>query len=210
MFGNNMRIAKIVISILQLSFLLTGCASPSRPLISQVDYGFISQQPCGPSCFENIKPGITNEQDALQILKNLKEQCAQYDHTNQGDYRGVECNRVGMDFTNHTAGVITFHPSASITTRQLIDKYGPPDRMWVYLSSLQSEEFKMSDIRLFYDRYQMTLDLTEENGPDYTINADTVVSSISYFPIHGYQDYQNLMANEVVSWKGLGTYKTGN
>lgn len=172
------------------------------------DGGFITRQPCGPPCYQNISPGVTTEKDARNILQNMGEPCVDFDYTNEGGYRGLICENVTMGFVNHIVDALTFYPSTAITVQQVIEAYGPPDRVCAYISSILPDEPQRSNMMLFYDRFQAILELTEQDGIEFKVNPSTGVSSIGYLTEADYQYHQNLLVDNVSPWNSYERYST--
>ena len=171
------------------------------------DGGFISQQPCGPPCFYGIIPGETTEKDARNILHNLGEFCTDWNNTQYGGYRGTNCHKVDLFFQDNTVGGIRYYPDLKISVSQLIEIYGEPDHMFVYISSILPDEPRRSNAMLLYDRYQLILHFSEQEGEYFTINDDTNIKSINYGTRIGYKEYVDLITHHFVPWKGFSTYE---
>jgi hypothetical protein len=96
-----LRIAWIVVVS---CFLVTGCTLANPLSNAGNDYGILSRQPCRPRCFENIRLGVTTEQEARSVMKNMGQSCQDWDLAAYGKSRGVSCNSVDIDFTDGKVG----------------------------------------------------------------------------------------------------------
>jgi hypothetical protein len=79
--------------------------------------------------------------------------------------------------------------------------------MIVFISSILPDEPRRANMRLFYNRYQLILDLTEQDGMEYKIQEGTKISSFSYDTNEGYKNYYDLVTNHLQPWKGYGTFE---
>src|SRR5512140_1809726 len=95
------------------------------------DGGFLSQEPCGPPCFLHITPGVTGSGDAVNTLHAQPFAASCGETTTVINCQDV----VQIGFQNDMVNMISFKPSARITTADTLSKYGPPDRVFVFISS---------------------------------------------------------------------------
>ena len=205
-------IRKIALVFLSLAVLVSLCillyylsASPAQNT-DIGDGGFLSQQPCGPPCFHGIYPGITTEQDARTVMQGLDDTCTDWDYTSSSGNRGVNCRHTVLSFTDQTTASITFYPTSTMTVSQVFDKYGLPDRMLVFISSVLPDEPQRSRARLFYDRLHSLIDLDEQDRTKFEIRADTSISSIAYFTRDDYQEYLDIVIGLTAPWADYGIY----
>src|SRR3972149_2355054 len=133
---------KIVYAIFLFAILIISCiffyylSAPNVQKTTIGDGGFLSQQPCGPPCFQGIYPGATTERDARIALQKLGKPCTDWDNTSVGGFRGTNCGNITVSFADQTVNGVSFNPASDITVSQMIGKYGPPDRMIVFISSI--------------------------------------------------------------------------
>jgi hypothetical protein len=109
------------------------------------DGGFISLKPCGPPCFFGITPGVTSYEEAIKLIdlqKNIFGICNDYDNRSRGGVYGKICNHgIGVSFTDNIVDVISFSLLEKITIQQVIDSYGPPDFLTVWVVSLPNDPY---------------------------------------------------------------------
>jgi hypothetical protein len=118
----------------------------------------------------------------------------------------MDCGPVTISFYDNTVSGILLYPTTEITAAQMLEKYGSPDHMMVFISSILPDEPTRSSVRLFYDRFQAFIDLVDENGKEFIIDEETAISSINYNTEAVYQEYQDVVAHYLTPWEGYGTF----
>jgi hypothetical protein len=172
------------------------------------DGGFISQKPCGPPCFFGIIPGETTEiegEQARQNLGNVFVGCETFDKTASGA-RVLSCiDGVGVTYNKHLVEGVGFSPLEDITVQEVIEKYGPPDQVDVFLVSLPDYPYRVG-ASLSYDRLQTVLGFPEKDGRDYAINPNSKITSVAYYTKSKYQYLRDATSGGAVPWGGFKTY----
>ncbi len=167
------------------------------------DGGFLSQEPCGPPCFLQIRAGETSTMEAKSILQGqaFSASCGVSEAV-------INCQElVQIGFQNDEVNMVSFKPSSTITLSQTLEKYGPPDRILVFISSLVPGGHPASKMRLFYDGMRAMLDLPDQNDVQVTVKPDTPLSNIAYLSAEGYKSYQERIGVQAISWQGYRTYQ---
>lgn len=167
------------------------------------DGGFLSQEPCGPPCFLQITPGVTSRGDAITILhaQAFSGSCAETG-------TGINCQGLlQIGFQKDAVNMVSFKPNAGITAAETIARYGPPDRIFVFISSLVPGGQTASKMRLFYDGMHAMIDLPDQNDVYFVARADLALSNIAYLSAAEYRSYQQQIAAQAVAWQGYRTYQ---
>ncbi len=167
------------------------------------DGGFLSQQPCGPPCFLQIRAGETSTIAAESMLRGqaFSASCGVTEAI-------INCqDLVQIGFQNDIVNMVSFKPSSTITLSQTLDKYGPPDRILVFISSSVPGGHPASKMRLFYDGMRAMLDLPDQNDVQVTIKPDTPLSNIAYLSAEEYKSYQERIGAQVTNWQGYRSYQ---
>jgi hypothetical protein len=170
------------------------------------DGGFLSGEPCGPSCFWGIVPGVTTEAEATQILKarGLIEKCEAYDNEAESGSRGIYCRiNTGIGFRRGTDIVdsVGFLPFHRITMEDVIAKYGKPNAVWV--TRIGIPEYPETLMILFYDNIRAWLHLPEQEGIAFEVESSTRVEVIGYLDTPSYSSPRDSLP----SWNGYGEYQ---
>lgn len=198
----------IIIVCCLLLILLAACSIDNNLNVNpDIDDGFFSGNPCGPPCLLGITPGVTKEAEAIKILKNkgIFQNCKVYNNENQGGIRGISCRSIGVSFQQgiDTVNGIGFSPFHRITMENVISKYGKPDT--VLVTEVGTPEFPRIVMLLYYDDIQTRLNLFEQEGIIFRVEASTTIESISYSA--SYNRSKNEIMDFLQEWKGYGEYR---
>jgi hypothetical protein len=190
-----------------LLLLLLACTSISPSRVTDIgDGGFLSEQPCGPPCFWDITPNITREAQVIQVLQTqgLFQNCETFNNEAQSGYRGINCRfvvSVAFQLGTDIVSIVGFKPSSKLTVKGVISKYGNPDSVTVTASGLP--EHPRTVMVLYYDKIYTNLVLTEQEGVEFEVIADTEIENIGY---SDQADY-NLSNRYAFKWNGYGKYQ---
>ena len=170
------------------------------------DFGILSQEPCGPPCFRDIRPGVTSFSDATLLLQNAGVPCTVSDIT-QGTV--LKCGSSDISISVATVGLCTaastspmvggigLAPPDKITVGEFIARYGPPDLL--ILGGPQ--------VLLPYERMQTVVDIGVQLAqPSYTVTASTTINQFIYVTAADYSTCLQQLQRDVQPWKGYGTY----
>lgn len=187
-------------------FGLVACRPAPAPVPNPFgDGGLLSGEPCGPPCFWNIRPGETTKDQAVKILqeKHEFEQCKYFDNTSFSGLRGYNCRWVSFTLFNQKDIVETigYEVTGGTQVKDLIEKYGPPDRL---LSSLGGITDRRAEMLLLYDNLLMTVFLESQPSGDYALKPETKLESVSYSEKTSYEQYAK---NYKTPWSGYVQYK---
>ncbi len=218
-----------IVAILLLGMLaISSCTAGSTPPATRIpsaaptpnaagDFGILSQQPCGPPCFQGIRPGVTMFDDAGAQLANADLPCAvTEDPSLQPDARSLFCESgdaliwlvsfvAGSTVDPATLPVdeIRLRPPVQITVEELVRRYGPPD------SLLASVNAGQRGMLLFYDRLQTSVTLPMQPAPVYyAVERGTPLELVVYQSAAGYESDQSdaYTLTHAQPWKGYGKY----
>lgn len=171
------------------------------------DGGFLSHDPCGPPCFWNIIPGVSSEDEVVQILraKDLSQECQPYNHEAESAGRGISCaSSIGVSFRKGTKTVedLGFVPSQKITLEAVIAKLGAPDRVFVVPSGLP--EHPRTVMLLYYDNLKTIVNLAEQDGITFVVQPSLAIKTIGYSDRDSYEASRRFAQYD---WKGYVEYR---
>lgn len=141
------------IATLLALFLVAGCAPGSEKL--PPDRSILSDQPCAAPCWQGIVPGTTTEAEAWDIVKDLEFIDPDKLWRPSGDiawhsYASSEnpdaINVVWIQ--EGTVSLIQLTIGFELTLKDVLDKYGPPEKYAAYMSS--NVENIRSDVHFVY------------------------------------------------------------
>lgn len=111
----------------------------------ELDTSLLTDDPCAAPCWQNITPGVTTEQEARRLLKDspfVRKDSLDYAIANWktgGDYDWFVWHGRNKKYRNALylregkVELIRIHPDYTLTLGQIIDKFGPPERVYVGL-----------------------------------------------------------------------------
>ncbi len=189
---------------------------PEQNLRSQIgDGGFLSGNPCGAPCFWGISIGQTTEDDVWAVLqaKKISSECSKNIYENGES--GIVCDiqgyvAFGFKEEREPVNSIQFVPGKTITIKDVIEKYGLPNLM-VDLPCCTAD-MPLPNISLFYDDFNMELDLKAQESMYCDIKPTNIIVYITY---RNHEEYTNRIKmfsdNSWVSyqgqWNGYGPCK---
>lgn len=189
--------------------LICSCSFHSSKNISKIigDGGFISNKPCGPTCFYGVIPGVTTYIEAKEIIaknKTVFVNCEEIDLTSDGGGHAISCaDRIGFGFEKQIVAGIGFSPKSDLTIQQVIDKYGPPNSVYTFIITRPDEPVQ-STFLLYYDSLHTVVGMGNQNQAEFLINYDSTVSSIAY---HSAKNYDLFHTKNGTKWHGYGIYE---
>ncbi len=167
------------------------------------DGGFLSEEPCGPPCLLQIRAGETSSIEAEAILQGqaFAASCGESPEV-------INCQDIlQIGFQDGVVNMVSFKPSFAITLNKMLGKYGPPDRILVFISSLAPGGHPASKMRLFYDRISAMIDLPDQNDVQFTVEPGTIISNIAYLSEAEYASYQQQIGTQARNWQGYRSYQ---
>jgi hypothetical protein len=206
-----------------IAVLLVGCVRPvgntdaseiptAGPAVDFGDGGFLSGEPCGPPCFLDITPGVTEERQAIEILQGYIDiqECDRWDWSEEGGVRGIGCPHVigyqlytvAMDFSDQ--GLVTrvgFIPSQMITVEAVIAKYGIPDWLSVVSWTEEGESPPMIFMALYYSELRTRIVLPIQETDTYLVSPTSQIESVTYEGIS-----LSFIVGLDLTWQGYGEY----
>ncbi len=172
-----MRLGTTLIGLLVLTL---GC-STYKP-IPVGDGGLYSGKPCQAPCFHSIVPGTTSvaEFTALRQSDKMFAPCTGYDLSASGGTQGYKCAFGTVGIIHNTVVGVTFWPSVPVRIRDVIAKYGNPQKAALIQENLLPEETESLALRLYYEDPCMVLLLNAEPGNRYVAAEDSLISKVDY------------------------------
>lgn len=216
-------VKKCILIFGKLSMVLAfwGCSTPQPvgppcPFLYNIigDGGFLSGEPCGPPCFFGIVPEITNETEAIEMLKDegLYKLCDPVPFDARSELRGFQCCgvSVGINVYQETDIVegIGFYPSKQITVEEVIDKYGEPDAVKVASIWFNWEDRPETTMMLYFFDINTVIDLGSQDGVIFNLKPSSQIQSISYSMIVSPSGDGDETGPKYISpWHGYGEYE---
>lgn len=172
------------------------------------DGGLLTGIPCGPPCLLGIEPGKTNETEAYDLLRryDLAQWCTSYDKETGGGARGIACDDflgVGFRYKSNIVEEVDITPVINITVEEVINKFGPPSYISVDLMGLPDQLPIRIGMVIGYNDFYCLLNLPEEEGTVYKVEASTRIVTVGYFE-KSFFDKHFSMSTQI--WKGFGEY----
>jgi len=194
---------KILIISLPI-FLLVGVLliiNQQNIFIQKEDPNFFDTT-CATPCLLGITPGITTEDEANSIIKENSrfENCQEFDNTDIGGVRWIECDEIVIVPTDNEISQIGFF-SPGLKLKEVIEKYGDPDKMRI--SFLTQFPFSIG-VQLFYHKIHTQVRLISRNGIHYDISPNTSIESVTFF---SQEIYDQLIKENWIYWNGYGRYE---
>ena len=175
------------------------------PHVDIADGGFITKDPCGPPCFWNITPGKTTVSEVYEIIeeKGIAEWCEPYPHS-------IYCGSTfGLIFYEQgdIVSFIFLSPTQELVMRDIIDKWGTPDRVFTEVGELPDYPDSL-DMWIFYDEILTGIRLETQSITDeswhYQVSESSIVDTIEYYDGEGYEN--NTLYRHASPWHGYGEY----
>jgi hypothetical protein len=169
--------------------------------------GFRSGIPCAPSCILGITPGITTEEEAIDLLQkhDVSEWCETYDYEFQGGGRGVDCGDFfSFDYRPDSEVIesVVITPLGPYIMEEVIATYGSPEFVDVYLISLPEYPPKIQ-MTIYYPTFLGMMLLPEQEGVDYLVETDTPIEAVF---LYEKSYFQEVHSSAVQDWHGYGKY----
>ena len=173
--------------------MLTLCASCGEP--PPVDRSLLTGEPCEPPCWQGLTPGESTLQDVNEFTATSRfvhtRTVSRSSHTRLTQ-DGEEVARVSIRWRSSAGlrkcnsfliedGVLTrilICHDPGLTLRNLIDRYGPPEK---YVAGLTFGGPLYYEVTLFYPTYGFTAELVAPYD-DGTLQPESRVTSVWYFP----------------------------
>ncbi len=170
------------------------------------DFGILSQDPCGPPCFQGIQPGVTTFDEAALILKNAGFPCSVEDRwqgkflvcgSDDAQIKLADSGFCSFVSTEPMVATIALMPPDKITVDEFIAAYGQPDLVMTW-----------PQFALAYQDLQAFVFFSMEPGQKtYTFAPDSPIWQIIYVNAAEYQPCREMTPSDEQQWKGYGTYK---
>lgn len=169
----------------------------------------LSTRLCGPPCFQGITPGVTTREDALANVRAHKEIFGECGEFHSQYVQGVACSdflSFFFDKQNSQVIGIGFEPSDSLTLGQIVDRYGDPDKVIVYVDT--PTHILYSSFEILYFDEGMILSYVADIVT-YAIQPDMPIYEISYQASDGVREYFDEFGipSLKIDWHGFGDYK---
>jgi hypothetical protein len=145
-----MRLWKVLAILVVLSLLAVGVWLAIHLVdwfsMPELDTSLLADAPCAAPCWQNITPGVTTEQEARSLLKGspyVRKDSLDY-HIAEwkvgGEYDWFSWHSRSMKYYNRLyiregkVVLVQIHPDYTLTLGQVVDKFGPPERVYATLA----------------------------------------------------------------------------
>jgi hypothetical protein len=206
----NLRRYRIITSAKKISFiflvglLMMGCVKGK--IEKKIgDGGFISGKPCSAPCFFGIDPGESTKDEAISQLRKLGIKYSR-DANQLVNYSNIVFIKYNSD---DLVTEVIFQPSTIITMKDILDAYGPPDKVEILYDPSSTPEHIYFDANIFYNGIHSMITLQrQENWPGYSLTSDTKLGLIIYDEATVYNN--QVYSTHIIPWKGYGLYQDPN
>lgn len=202
------RKTSALLALLIVASLTLSACSPPPPLVSTKylnDTSLVTTTPCGPPCFQNITIGQTTFSAAITSLKanplfsNINSQ----DNPPQADWAtagGEACCQLTADDKGVVnALLVKLAAPGGVTTKQLIDKYGPP----TYVTGVDYSQTEVA-IALIFPKQGLIAWVSPGDATSTLKETDPVVVALYSDPAH----FDDLLATATLQgWNGYLPYQ---
>jgi len=115
--------------------------------MSELDTSLLTDDPCAAPCWQNITPGVTTEQEAHRLLKGspfVRKDSLDYAIANWKTGGGYDWfvwhgrskrYRNALYLREGKVELIKIHPDYTLKAGQVANKFGPPERVYIKLTS---------------------------------------------------------------------------
>ncbi len=191
--------------IVFLLVFISSCTTQTEvyPVLNIGDGGLLSKNPCSPPCFWNITPGITTEEEAINILETMGDvsNCYHWDKVKNGFEKGIGCKNIDIYFDdNSIVSTISFKPSQEITVSEIIQNYGEPEAVIALPQDMDVES--PYNMTLLFLSKNMIIGLPEQGTKYFDLEQTTIIRGASYYFKSVFEE--NDIFNQ--PWKGYGKY----
>jgi hypothetical protein len=201
---NRKKKMKKLIVIAMCVIITVGCSQIHTPAENN-NVDLLSDKTCDKPCVLGLTPGLTTQSEAWAIVNNntLLSDCEGHDLRAQGGVQWIDCNSKSFNivFSDNTVNWISIALS-SLSVNQLIQIYGPPDALSIFISSRPDKPYR-SQATLVYNKIQVQVTMVEESGNKYEVTPSTQVEAITF---NSEKEQASVAATVLGSWKGYGIY----
>jgi hypothetical protein len=199
---------KLKLIITYIFAFLISIVSGTTPKLQIGDGGLISGKPCAAPCFWNITPGVTSEKQALKILGTIGNvyKCDRWDAVENGIEKSIACDNVWIYFDNKdTVSELSIKSSKRITVKQILERYGNPDAVYVKSDGIDKKRpYKMD---LIYLKQYLVIGLPSQNDKYYEVKPTTAIERVLY---SNKNEFPRFIGSFNQHWTGYGIYPHGN
>jgi hypothetical protein len=194
----------------------------STPPASGIGNNWLRGVPCKAPCWENITPGKTTPEEALEILKKNPEII----NVKEGDYK-TESGMSGLDWYttdySQVSGYLSYHIKSTATVeflkpevkpyllKDIFSFYGEPDHIIAVYGFQEGTQPQPHRVSLIYLNQGLILSNITK-GPEPTLTPDTIFTEVFFF-VPGQQGFnfvdslEDLRGDVMVEWQGFKDFK---
>jgi hypothetical protein len=209
--GNGMNFSRIIklAGIFGLFlFMLTSCLNKKGNAISN-EGRLLENNLCTAPCFQNITPGITTKNEAINIFADLgyTKDCTYYDNHSEGGDRSYFCNNIGVSLSDKDIVLaIIYSPQISeqISLGKIIEKFGAPDCYFAVGS--ETEIDGSYTVYLLFDNIPLVVYFPDGKKPVYNLSENSNIESVVFYEKEYYRKSFMVSKPFCQPWKGYGDY----
>jgi hypothetical protein len=201
----------------------------------ELDTSLLTDDPCAAPCWQSIIPGVTTEGEARRLLKDspfVRKDSLDYHIAEwkvvRGEYDWFSWRGRSREYYNYLyiriegkVELIRIHPDYTLTLGQVIDKFGPPERVYVGLGGggnvlIAYLDYPAQGLR--FTAHWSPRDYTERSIVDSgtaPLTEDWEIGDVAYFspgpledvlqnPYLNVPDEVEVYLERAQEWKGFG------
>lgn len=204
--------ATTVLYVIVIIFTLisgSGCTMQDSDQFDIGDGGLLSNDPCGPPCFLEIKPGISTEDDVTELIEKegLTQKCSFFDNSQESGSKSITCSN-NMIFSFQDSNIVSrigFRPTKELVVKEVIEKFGNPNAVLVTNQSTP-ESLPYTVMIIFFDNLNTNMVLPQQQSLTYHLSPNVKIESIGYSDMNSYK----MMRQYHQDWKGYVFYEPYN
>jgi len=212
-----------VLMALFVAGLLSGCQPQPQP----VDMSLLTHDPCAPPCWEHIIPGVSDADDVRTRLEESpfvrkdtirwwtfawregkmftkftwKSTAGSWDRRFEGG------NEIGLYYKGPVLW-ITLGLEYPLTLGQVVEKYGPPEGLFLSLGPYGEKDVSLCYLRrgMWFKALGPRISDQEMERRVMIIPEDLEVGQVTYFSTEGERYTIGIQTMPFVEWHGFGEY----
>lgn len=207
--------------LMLLLVLGISCNAPATATATATPKGLITwwtlwldQPVCKAPCWQNITPGKTSMEDAVEILENTQDIIITFKGKYGVSWQFSQIYSGAGDMRESEDGIVSSirlgnSPDNELHFKTIVDEYGYPSFVELYDCQLGkcSTILVYPDIGLLVDAY-LKDNVEGVNPSQVTIQPDIIVSGVYFIPA-GFENFKKIpefQEQDLLEWKGYGEY----
>jgi len=194
----------MIIAVVIILVIVAFISIPKFVKVNIGDGGLLSKEPCGPDCFFGISPSLSTQNDVeIQLAKyKLRKFCRISDLGEIISYLCDDVFIINITKESKLVFLVGYTPQDKVTLGSIINKYGDPDFLVTYEVGT-TPEYPVTLVRMYYEKYNMSIETNKQEGNFLSINSDLMISNVGYSRDFPELNYPNISKQP---WRGYGDY----